>query len=502
MVQEPNRATLDVRREIRRCPTCARRFSRDASFCPFCGERLVAGAFDAVADALLHSVVDGRYEVLEVLGEGGMGRVYKVRHQSLGRTFAMKVLRRDLAGDEELAARFLREARATAAVKHAGIVEITDFGQTAEGLPFFAMEMLEGQTLGQLIAAGGPLPAGPAARIVRHVAMALGAAHEAGVVHRDLKPDNVFLLGDVLGPSVEIRVVDFGAAKIIGSSRITRTGVVFGTPHYMSPEQASGREIDHRADIYALGVVMYEAFTGRVPFEADTYMGVLTQHMFVTPLPPSQVTAAARELGALEEITLRCLEKDPGRRFASMEDLAGALDRAVRFRDDGSAEVAPRSSRRPPRRARLAIADELEPPGVDETRVAAHRGGRRARIAAWVLAGTSVLAVCAAVVLSRGAARSSRSPSEDRNSPVRGERPPLPSSSPPDLKLATSPGAPPATLEAPPPAVASLAEPPAPVASHPPSRSAPRATAEAGAPRAPSSVTPVDDVGDPFATKL
>src|ERR1019366_5165348 len=173
--------------------------------------------------------------------------------------------------------------------------------------------------------AGGPLPAARAVRILRKVAGALASAHAAGVVHRDLKPDNVFLIGGsrdvapvddpergrslaLLSYGADVRVVDFGAAKIVGSSRVTRAGVVFGTPHYMSPEQASGDELDQRADIYSLGVIMYEMFTGRVPFEADTYMGVLTQHMFVRPTPPSQVCETAKELGELEAITLKCLE--------------------------------------------------------------------------------------------------------------------------------------------------------------------------------------------------
>src|SRR5262249_9172534 len=162
--------------------------------------------------------IDGRYEVAEVLGEGGMGRVYRVRHTSLERFFAMKVLRRDLARDEDLAGRFIQEAKATASVRHPNVVQITDFGKLAEGIPYFVMELLSGETLGDVIKAGGPVPAARAVRIIKQVAGALGAAHAAGIVHRDMKPDNVFLVGGVTGgvASDDVRIVDFGAAKIIG----------------------------------------------------------------------------------------------------------------------------------------------------------------------------------------------------------------------------------------------------------------------------------------------
>jgi serine/threonine-protein kinase len=190
-----------------------------------------------------------------------------------------------------------------------------------------------------------------------------------------MKPENVFLVGGLAGgvASDDVRVVDFGAAKILGSSRLTKTGIVFGTPHYMSPEQASGTPVDHRADIYALGIIMYEMFTGRVPFEADTYMGVLTQHMFVAPIPPSQISPAARELGALEEITLRALAKKPEDRYASMADLVAAIDDVVTFEVDGRVSVAPRlDGSAPSRRSNVPpfrMANELEPPTLEEIRV-------------------------------------------------------------------------------------------------------------------------------------
>ena len=303
-----------------------------------------------------------------MLGEGGMGSVYQVRHTSLDRLFAMKVLRRDLANDPDLAARFMREARATASVKHPNIVAINDFGRLEGDFPYFVMENLVGQTLARAIKTGGAIPAALGVRIVLKVAAALGAAHDEKIVHRDLKPDNIFLLGSAANPGdVDVRVVDFGAALILGASRVTKAGIVFGTPHYMSPEQASGQPVDHRADIYALGVIMYEMFTGRVPFVADTYMGVLTQHMFVKPIPPSRVNARARELGALEDVILRMLEKKPEQRYATMHELATAIERVSSFASDGTLRVVASSGDvSAPSRPVFSMANQLEPATREE----------------------------------------------------------------------------------------------------------------------------------------
>ncbi len=342
--------TLDLRHLIMRCPECGEQFSPDAVFCPFDGGKLEAGARAAApeVDPLMGQTVDGRYLVESVLGEGGMGTVYRVRHAALGRAFALKVLRSDLATDAELSARFLQEAQATAAVKHPNVVAINDFGTLNDGRPYFVMELLEGVNLAQLVKAG-PLGARRAAQVALKVAAGLDAAHRAGVVHRDLKPENVFLQAPAAaaqGAAAEddVRVVDFGAAIILGKSRLTKKGVIYGTPFYMAPEQAAGRPVDHRADVYALGVILYEAFTGRVPFEGDTYMGVLTQHLYVQPTPPSQlVPALAHQLGPLEEVTLRALEKDPERRFATMEVFADAIAAAL----EGIAPPSTRPSRAP-----------------------------------------------------------------------------------------------------------------------------------------------------------
>jgi hypothetical protein len=386
--------TLDLRHLIRQCPECSRRFSPEAVFCPFDGGKLVeAPRPDEKLDPLLGQTLDGRYALDGVLGEGGMGTVYRARHVALGRSLAVKVLRADLAKEADLAARFLQEAQATAAIKHPNIVSITDFGRLPDQRPYFVMELLSGRTLGSLIKAGGALPPRDAARIAIGVATGLEAAHAAGVIHRDLKPENVFLLDE---KGADLRVVDFGAAMIVGGSRLTKAGVVFGTPHYMSPEQAAGKAVDHRADIYALGIILYEMITGRVPFEGDTYMGVLTQHMFVAPRPPSElVPALIGKLGALEAVVLRALEKDPAARFSSMAELADAIGSALEARGAVPSWPSPaRPSAAPPR----GIADDLELPTMGEIRErlsATEVQDRRARARRAAFAVVAVAAVIA-----------------------------------------------------------------------------------------------------------
>jgi eukaryotic-like serine/threonine-protein kinase len=351
------------------CRLCGHHFSSDGRFCPFDGEPLSPSQdWDPAADPLIGSTVDNRYEVLSVLGEGGMGIVYAARHRALGKRFALKALRKDLASDGEIAARFIQEARTAASVSHPGLVEITDFGQLPSGQPFFVMELLEGQSLAALIRTGGPVPAARAVDIVRQIAEALGAAHDLSIVHRDLKPDNVHVSTDDTGHD-RVKIVDFGLAKVIGASRLTRAGMVFGTPHYMSPEQAMGEPTDHRADIYALGVVMYEMFSGRVPFEADSYMGVLTKHMYMAPTPLVQLKGTEK-LAALEDVTLRCLEKKPEHRYATMRELIDDLDRV--FVATGIQRSTPRHRRATPP---SVLADELELPSREELSIGLTRAG-------------------------------------------------------------------------------------------------------------------------------
>ncbi len=392
--------------DVKRCPECGARFGIDAAFCPFDGTALTKSTWDKARDERARLRVDGRYDVLVPLGEGGMGTVYKVRHVTLGRCFAMKVLRRDLARDAELARRFVQEARATAAVRHPAVVAITDFGAMEDGTPWFVMELLEGETLASRLRARGSIPPRAAIRIAKRIAEGLGASHAAGVVHRDLKPENVFLIGKGDEPLEEdIRIVDFGAAKIVGASKLTRPGIVFGTPYYMAPEQASGQEVDARADVYSLGVVLYEMLTGRVPFVAETYMGVLEKHVRERPERP--VPPPGVELGELEDVVMRALEKAPEDRFGSMAELAAALEKA---------EAARKSEppRPPPPRSQTV---RLAPPMTTaehihrsvERHVAAEERRKR-RLVGGVIAAAivTVAAGVLAVALVRG-----RAPAED-----------------------------------------------------------------------------------------
>jgi len=305
-------------------------------FCPFDGDALIdAPDWNPNADPLVGQVVDGRYEVLSLLGEGGTGSVYEVRHTTLGRKFALKVLRHDIAQDPTAVTRFMQEAKAAAAIGHPNIVAVSDFGEVQPDrsapittkVPYFVMELLAGNTLANLLRTELILSPDRTAAIGLQCALALAAAHEAGVIHRDLKPDNIYLVRS--GDREFAKLLDFGLAKIAGASRLTRQGIVFGTPHYMSPEQALGQPVDHRTDVYALGVILYECLTGRVPFEADSFKGVMDLHINGVPVPLEQRVQDPARLGPLGDIVMKCLEKNPAERFATMAEVASALEEAL-----------------------------------------------------------------------------------------------------------------------------------------------------------------------------
>ena len=281
-------------------------------------------------DPYVGNVVDGRYKVETVLGEGGMGVVYRCTHTIIGKKLALKVLRADLARDQEVTERFLNEAKSASGIGNPHIVDISDFGQFPDGATYFVMEYLNGIPLGSAIQNGQPLAAKRLLTISRQIAEGLAAAHAAGIVHRDLKPDNVFLVERGAEKDF-VKILDFGIAKVSSTEgKLTRAGAVFGTPHYMSPEQAAGTSVDQRGDIYSLGVIMYELGAAKVPFDADNFMGVLTQHMYKAPTPLREVTPRPEEISpGLEAVVMKCLSKRPENRYQSMEEVIVDIDRLL-----------------------------------------------------------------------------------------------------------------------------------------------------------------------------
>jgi serine/threonine-protein kinase len=276
--------------------------------------------------------VINNYEIKSVVAEGGMGTVYLAEHPFMGRRVAVKVLRGMYLEDKEMTTRFMNEARAANAIHHPNIVEMIDVGQLQDGPPYLMMEFLGGETLGARLSRENRLTEPEAIRIIDQAAAALEAAHAAGIIHRDLKPDNLFLVPPEPGGSglERVKIVDFGIAKLdnpaFGDSART-TGVVLGTPNYMSPEQCRGTGIDHRTDIYALGAILYEMLCGKPPFVSQAQIDVMMMHVTKVPTSPRELFPLISP--HLESVALRALAKRPDDRFASMSELRAALDPSV-----------------------------------------------------------------------------------------------------------------------------------------------------------------------------
>ncbi|MGE0785775.1 MAG: protein kinase [Sandaracinaceae bacterium] len=286
------------------CTICGAKWRGEPSVCPLDG-----GPLEDLPDPLLARTIAGRYVITERIGAGGMGTVYRARHEVVGRDVAIKFLSPDLAADATNRNRFLREAKAANRIDHEHIIDITDFGETEDGLVYLVMEFLHGQPLSDLIAQGPIMPF-RAVDIARQMASALARAHELDVIHRDIKPDNVFLI-ERHGGGDFIKILDFGLAKMKGEIRLTASGAVFGTPEYMAPEQARGAPLTGKADLYALGCVLYEMLTGDPPFDGPT-PDLILKHIREVPVPPSQRVASIP--ASVDEIVMQLLEKDPERR--------------------------------------------------------------------------------------------------------------------------------------------------------------------------------------------
>jgi serine/threonine protein kinase len=282
--------------------------------------------------SLVGQIIDGRYRIVRKLGEGGMGEVYAADHIHIEKRFAIKLLRPEIVSNAEAVTRFRQEARSSSSIGHRNIIAIEDFGQLSDGRIFMCMELLDGAALNDMITQ--PIGIDRLLNILIQTGHGLAAAHAKGIIHRDMKPENIFV---TIGPNGEDvpKLLDFGIAKVSGNdgqNHLTRTGTIFGTPFYMAPEQALGNPVDARTDIYAVGVIMYECFGGSLPFQGDSFMGILTQHITMEPEPVAQRAAkAGRQLPhGLAEVITACMQKNPAQRFQTMDELVNVLIRIYR----------------------------------------------------------------------------------------------------------------------------------------------------------------------------
>jgi len=297
------------------CPTCGTEYPLSERFCPRDGTALRSA--NAQAD-LLGSIIADRYHILKKLGEGGMGTVYLAEHVKMGRKSALKVMNPGMNTDPDAIARFNREASNASRLSHPNICGIYDFGETTDGMIYLAMEFIEGSSLTSLIEKGGSLPAPRVASIIHQTADALQVAHDAGIVHRDLKPDNIMIARNRDG-SDQVKVVDFGIAKASSSDaqKVTKTGLVVGTPEYMSPEQLAGDKLDGRSDIYSLALVAFNGLTGKLPFPGETAQEAMIMRLTDQPKTLAEVKPEVPWPAALQAAMDKALQRDAAERYAS-----------------------------------------------------------------------------------------------------------------------------------------------------------------------------------------
>jgi serine/threonine-protein kinase len=372
------------------CPTCGTEYPADERFCPRDGSALKAQGGSA---DLIGSIIADRYLVLAKLGEGGMGQVYLAEHVKMGRKSAVKVMNPGTVTDADAISRFNREAANASRISHQHAAQVYDFGETADGLIYLAMEYVEGEPLTAVLARDGALPPERAGEIVRQTAEALQVAHDLGIVHRDLKPDNI-MLAKFRDGSDCVKVVDFGIAKAAGveAQKVTRTGLVIGTPEYMSPEQIAGDPLDARSDIYALGLVAFNILTGRMPFPSKTAQESVIMRLTEPPVRLAQMRPQVAWTPAVQQVMDKALQRDAALRYATANEFGRALSAAVKglttVTQSGMPEVKPESDVRVPatRVAEVAGVRESGGPGVRS---------RRARIAAAAGAAALVVAVLA-----------------------------------------------------------------------------------------------------------
>ena len=315
---------------MKRCPSCQAACLDTHRHCASCGSD-IGNVAPEDGDPFLGTTLVGKYELLELIGVGAMGRVYRAMHLGLDTQVAVKLLNSDIASDPVSAKRFQNEARASSRLHHPNAIAILDFGQAASGALYLVMELLRGRTLAQLVRDEGPLPPARISDLLGQALAALDEAHEAGIIHRDFKPENIFI--ETLRSGREhVKVLDFGIAKLRGETdaALTSAGLVCGTPDYMSPEQIRGLELDARSDVYAAGVVLYEALTGRRLYDGLTALiDVLQAHLGLAPAPFAQRRPDLHISPLVEQVCMRALAKDVSSRYASASELRTALERAA-----------------------------------------------------------------------------------------------------------------------------------------------------------------------------
>lgn len=353
------------------CPECGAKNVPTVDECVSCGALLPESSDGP--DPLIGRIIADKYELLEIIGEGSMGSVYGARQTDLDREVAVKVLHTHVAADPKVAKRFHREARTASRLSHPNSLQIFDFGREEEGpLLYIIMELLDGPDLLELMEDEFPLSPRRIADLVGGVLLALEEAHDLGVIHRDLKPENIMVVEDHQGRE-HVKVCDFGIAKLVEAegSAITVTGFVCGTPEYMAPEQARGEPLDSRADLYAIGCLLYYLMTRSVPFSGGSALGTITKHLTEAVEPPGQRKPELYIPRSMERVCMKALSKDPDRRYRSAGEMRQALEEAVaalgELADDplGTHEEDPtREAPPPPEPSRAWMAPVLVAIGV------------------------------------------------------------------------------------------------------------------------------------------
>jgi serine/threonine-protein kinase len=319
---------------MRYCPTCATAYpNKTSGTCPKDGSVLVSPQqFEALQhDPLMGTLMGGRYHIVGRVGTGGMGTVYRAEQRGLGRPVALKVLKADLVSDRETVGRFQREAKAMSLLVHPNTVRVFDFGEDPAGHLYLAMELLEGELLTSKLEREGALDIKEAVYIAQQILRSLHEAHTKGLVHRDLKPDNIYLARVEGHPEAVVKVLDFGIAKIFRDDAKpidqleTQAGTVFGTPRYMSPEQAQGKALDPRSDLYSVGVLLFQLLAGQAPFTDEDAVVVMAKHIREEVPPVTDVVPDRPIPATLSQIIRRALEKEPAKRFSTAEQFEQAL---------------------------------------------------------------------------------------------------------------------------------------------------------------------------------